>query len=512
MNQRIKRIIDVIKKNDIFSSMNPTKLCTILEELGPTYIKIGQILSTRVDLLPDEYIKELSKLRSSALPLDSNTVKNILNDSYVSIDEIFNNVESTPVGSASIAQVHIGYLKDNTKVVIKIKRPNIDDIMIEDINLLKEAVKYLHLNKIIKAVDLELVLDELENTTKLELDFNNEVNNLLRFRKDNKDINYIYIPKVYPELCTKNTIVMEYIEGVPINKTSYLKDNGFDLETIALLLSENYLYQALDCGFFHADPHPDNILITNNNITYLDFGMMGSLNARNKELLKDCTKAIINENYSEVSRILLLLSTQIKEVDNAKLQSDIRNILTRYGSSSLEDISIKLFIKDMFNMLQSNSLILDKDITMLIRGIGIIEGVLNDLDPNINLVGVLANKLEKDTVTSIVSSKNIKKIGKSIITGANGLVKLPSDLSNLITSINNGEIKFKVEFSDSSTHIDKIEKLLHEFIVGFLDGILIIGLCITDDIILKSILTFFIVVLSVWLIYAFCKDRFHNGY
>jgi ubiquinone biosynthesis protein len=272
------------------------------------------------------------------------------------------------------------------------------------------------------------------------------------------------------------------------------------------------LYQALDCGFFHADPHPDNILITNNNITYLDFGMMGSLNARNKELLKDCTKAIINENYSEVSRILLLLSTQIKEVDNAKLQSDIRNILTRYGSSSLEDISIKLFIKDMFNMLQSNSLILDKDITMLIRGIGIIEGVLNDLDPNINLVGVLANKLEKDTVTSIVSSKNIKKIGKSIITGANGLVKLPSDLSNLITSINNGEIKFKVEFSDSSTHIDKIEKLLHEFIVGFLDGILIIGLCITDDIILKSILTFFIVVLSVWLIYAFCKDRFHNGY
>jgi ubiquinone biosynthesis protein len=284
---------------------------------------------------------------------------------------------------------------------------------------------------------------------------------------------------------------MEYIEGVPINKTSYLKDNGFDLETIALLLSENYLYQALDCGFFHADPHPDNILITNNNITYLDFGMMGSLNARNKELLKDCTKAIINENYSEVSRILLLLSTQIKEVDNAKLQSDI---------------------KDMFNMLQSNSLILDKDITMLIRGIGIIEGVLNDLDPNINLVGVLANKLEKDTVTSIVSSKNIKKIGKSIITGANGLVKLPSDLSNLITSINNGEIKFKVEFSDSSTHIDKIEKLLHEFIVGFLDGILIIGLCITDDIILKSILTFFIVVLSVWLIYAFCKDRFHNGY
>jgi ubiquinone biosynthesis protein len=417
-----------------------------------------------------------------------------------------------PIGSASIAQVHIGYLKDDTKVVIKIKRPNIDEIMLEDIAMLKEAVKYLHLNKFIKAIDFELVLDELYNSTIQELDFNNEVNNLLRFRKENKDIPYVYTPKVYPELCTKNTIVMEYIEGVSINKTSYLKDNGYDLENIALLLSENYLHQALDNGFFHADPHPDNILITEEAITFLDLGMMGKLSNRNKELLKECTKAIIDENYTEVARILLDMSTQVKEVDITKLQQDIRIILTRYGASSLDDINITLFIKQMFNMLQSNNLILDKDITMLIRGIGIIEGVFKELNPNINLVQVLANKLEKETVNNIISEKNIKKIGKTLVSSTNGLLNLPNNLSNLISAVSNGEVKFKVEFSNSTAHIDKLEKLLHELIVGFLDGVLIIGLCITQDDILRYILLFFIIVLSLWLFYVMLRDKFHDGY
>jgi ubiquinone biosynthesis protein len=149
---------------------------------------------------------------------------------------------------------------------------------------------------------------------------------------------------------------------------------------------------------------------------------------------------------------------------------------------------------------------------MLIRGIGIIEGVFKELNPNINLVQVLANKLEKETVNNIISEKNIKKIGKTLVSSTNGLLNLPNNLSNLISAVSNGEVKFKVEFSNSTAHIDKLEKLLHELIVGFLDGVLIIGLCITQDDILRYILLFFIIVLSLWLFYVMLRDKFHDGY
>ncbi len=511
MKDRLKEIIEVLKENNITHGINPVKLCKILEELGPTFIKIGQILSTRVDLLPEEYTNELSKLRSNAIPLDFQTVKNILNESYGNVDEYFKSIKHTPIGSASIAQVHIAYLISGEKVVIKIKRPGIDDKIKTDIKLLKEAVSCLHLNKFIKVFDFNLVLDELYNTTLQELDFSNEVNNLVRFSENNKD-SYIYSPKVYLDLCRDNAIVMEYIEGLKINDTSKLIDSGYNLNNVALLLSENYIKQALDDGFFHADPHPDNIMVRDDKIVYIDLGMMGTLSKKNKLLLKNCMKAIISSDYNEVARILLDMSEVSGEVDHMKLVNDIKSILMNFGSSSLNDIDITKFIKDMFKMLQENKLILDNDVTMLVRGIGIIEAVLEKLDSNINLVEVLTNKIKKDSFKETISIDTIRNVGKTVINSTNGLLKLPGEVSNLITSISNGEIKFKVEFSDSNNHIDKLEKLLHELIITFLDGILIICLCFSKSHEQREILGLFVIVLSVWLFIKMLIDRMHNGY
>lgn len=511
MKDRLKEIIEVLKENNITHGINPVKLCKILEELGPTFIKIGQILSTRVDLLPEEYTNELSKLRSNAIPLDFQTVKNILNESYGDVDKYFKSIKHTPIGSASIAQVHIAYLISGEKVVIKIKRPGIDDKIKTDIKLLKEAVSCLHLNKFIKVFDFNLVLDELYNTTLQELDFSNEVNNLVRFSENNKD-SYIYSPKVYLDLCRDNAIVMEYIEGLKINDTSKLIDSGYNLNNVALLLSENYIKQALDDGFFHADPHPDNIMVRDDKIVYIDLGMMGTLSKKNKLLLKNCMKAIISSDYNEVARILLDMSEVSGEVDHMKLVNDIKSILMNFGSSSLNDIDITKFIKDMFKMLQENKLILDNDVTMLVRGIGIIEAVLEKLDSNINLVEVLTNKIKKDSFKETLSIDTIRNVGKTVINSTNGLLKLPGEVSNLITSISNGEIKFKVEFSDSNNHIDKLEKLLHELIITFLDGILIICLCFSKSHEQREILGLFVIVLSVWLFIKMLIDRMHNGY
>ena len=195
-----------------------------------------------------------------------------------------------------------------------------------------------------------------------------------------------------------------------------------------------------------------------------------------------------------------------------KLVNDIKSILINFGSSSLNDIDITKFIKDMFKMLQENKLILDNDVTMLVRGIGIIEAVLEKLDSNINLVEVLTNKIKKDSFKEAISIDTIRNVGKTVINSTNGLLKLPGEVSNLITSISNGEIKFKVEFSDSNNHIDKLEKLLHELIITFLDGILIICLCFSKSHEQREILGLFVIVLSVWLLIKMLIDKMHNGY
>ena len=182
-----------------------------------------------------------------------------------------------------------------------------------------------------------------------------------------------------------------------------------------------------------------------------------------------------------------------------KLVYDIKSILINFGSSSLNDIDITKFIKDMFKMLQENKLILDNDVTMLIRGIGIIEAVLEKLDSNINLVEVLTNKIKKDSFKETISIDTIRNVGKTVINSTNGLLKLPGEVSNLITSISNN-------------HIDKLEKLLHELIITFLDGILIICLCFSKSHEQREILGLFVIVLSVWLLIKMLIDRMHNGY
>lgn len=510
--ERFKEILNVLKESDLKSGINPKKLVSILEKLGPTFIKIGQILSTRVDLLPDSYIKELGKLRSNVTPLEFNEVEKILKKEYKNPHEYFSYINKIPTGSASIAQVHKATMKNGEKVVLKIKRPLIDEELECDILLLKRAVNTLHLNTFIKIIDLNEVLDQLYKTTKEETNFEVEVKHLEKFIENNSSVSYISSPKVYENLCTKNVIVMEYIEGIKINDTESLINNGYDLKLIAKKLAENYIKQALDDGFFHADPHPDNILISDDKIVFIDLGMMGTLSNKNKSLLKRCIGAIVVEDYQEVSRILVDMSTKNGEVDYLKLRNDIKSILTEFGDSNLENIKTSKFITDMFKMLQSNHLILDYDVTMLIRGIGIIEGVLEKLDSKISLIQVLKDRYSSEMIGNLLNSDSIKRRGQKILKSTHDITAIPSEVLNLVSSINNGEAKFKFEFSDSSNQVDKIESLVHEIVVGFIDGCLIIGATFVNDEQVKAIFIIAIMILSGFLIFKMLFDHKHKGY
>ena len=509
--ERLNEVVKIIKDSNLISGITPKKLCDTIEKLGPTYIKIGQIMSTRVDILPVNYCNELSKLRSNVTPFPYEKIENILRDNYSNFDDLFSYVEHTPLGSASIAQVHRATLKSGDDVVIKIKRPGIDDVVKTDLKLLKKAINILHLNKLVKVMDLNDVIDQLTETTMEELDFTIETNHLIEFKNLNLICDSIDCPSVYKDLCTKDVIVMSYIDGTSINDIEKLKYEGFNLKRLAELLSDNYIKQALTDGFFHADPHPNNILVNQNGIQYIDLGMVGRLSEKNKSSLRDCIKAIIFEDYKQVSRIIVSMSTKLDDIDYLNLENDVSRILKNYSNTNLKKINIVDFISEMFSMLRNNKLVLDKDVTLLIRGIGIIEAVLEELDPKINLLNVLISS-EKYKIENFVNKDTITNVSKKIVKNIDSAIDLPSEVSTLLKTVNNQEAKFKVELSDSHKQIDKIEDLVHEIILGFIDGCLIIASVMVNDIVLNSVLIIFVIIVSIWLIIKMIIDAIHKGY
>ena len=509
---RLNEIISIIVSNDIVKDRSPKNIRKTLEDLGPTFIKIGQILSTRVDLIPSEYALELAKLRSEVTPIPYDKIISLLKESYGDDFSKFVDISEKPIGCASIAQVHTAKVKGLGKVVLKIKRPGIDDEIKNDIELLKDAVKILHLSHFIKIMDLEMVLDEIYKCTLKELDFEEEKKNMISFLDSNKTEKYITCPKVYSEFCLKNVVVMEYIEGIMVSNFDAIERAKYDKKLIVRELGNNYMKQALDDGLFHADPHPDNICLSKGKIVFLDWGMVGGINKKNRGLLSDCMKGIIYEDYDRVADDLVSMSSKRGDFSYDKLVKDVEDILSVFTSMELCDIDVKKFMSDIFNMLRSNNLVLDYDVTLLIRGICVIESVMKQLDPSTSLFEVLENRVKHDEIRSFVSKDNLKKISRDLVKSGNSLVSLPNRFDKLMRSVSNGDFKFKFELNDSSKHVDKIENLVHELILGFIDGCLILGYSLCSSRSIKCFFLIFIIVISAWLLLKMIFDLFHKGY
>ena len=509
--ERLKEIISILKDSNILSGITPDKVYDVISKLGPTFIKMGQIISNRYDILPKEYCDVLAKLRSDVNPMSFLDVKEILEEEYGNIYDIFLSIDQDCLGSASIAQVHKAKLKNGEDVVIKVQRNNIYETMSLDVKLLKKAINILHLNSIIRVIDLDEVIDEMFDLAKEEMNFEIEANHLVEFKENNKDINYVDAPFVYKNLVTKRTLVMEYIDGIKLDEIDKLNESGYDLKEIGLKLANNYIKQAVDDGFYHADPHPDNIVIRDGKIVFLDLGMMGRLSGRNRTLLKDCMKAIVKNDVYEVERVLLNMSTSYGEINHTKLRADIQVIIDKSADLNLKDIDILDFINSMFTMLKENNIKLNRNITMLVRGIGVIEGTLGLIAPDISLFMVLTNKIKEESLSEILSKDAIIKTSRNIINAGNTLPKIPNDLLNLISDINKGETKFDIEMSNSGKQIDKLEVMLHQLVIGILDAALLLGASMVTSVTLRNIYIIIAVILTIWLVFRMIIDRIHKG-
>jgi ubiquinone biosynthesis protein len=482
---RLREMAGTLKRHGIIHGISPEKLKAIFEDLGPTFVKLGQIMSMRTDMLPKSYCDTLAELRTDVKPLTYEEVIRVIESEYGrGTDEVFLKVFEEHIGSASIAQVHKAVLKNGKIVVLKIQRPGIYQTMERDIQLLKKALSF---NKILKInignIDFNMFLDEMWATAQKEMDFIAEADYIKEFTDLNADIVYVAFPHIERHLTTSRVLVMEYIAGVQIDDLENLRKLGYDINEIGIKLAENYVKQIVDDGLFHADPHPGNIYIRDGKIVWLDLGMVGRITNRDRILLKKIILSVVQQNVEDLIEIFLALDTIKGQVNHTKLYEDIESLLVRFGDVDLADLHLGQIMEEVKDILNFHQISLPSGIAMLVRGVITIEGVLAFCSPQVNFVQIMANHISGNMLKDI----DLKKESLAAAISLNGFVKnslaLPEQLSNVLKMAMRGQTKINVALSTADEPVRRANMMIDKLTICLLCASLIIGssiVCTSD--------------------------------
>lgn len=482
--KRLKEITSVLHKYAISRGVTPEKLRLILEELGPTYIKLGQIASMHSDILPKKYCDELMRLRSDVAPMPFEQVKEVLEEAYgCPYTEIFAEVDPVPLGAASIAQVHKAVLKTGEKVVVKVQRKGIYDIMSRDIGLLHKAVRLLPPISMKGLVDLDMVLDELWAVTQEEMNFLIEASNLEEFAKKNEDVAFVGTPALFKEYTTTHVLVMEYIDGFEIDEKEKLLENGYDLKEIGTKLVDNYIKQVMDDGFFHADPHPGNVRIRGGKIIWIDMGMMGRLTERDKDLIAEAIKGVAANDVALILEVVMALGEFQGRPDQSELYRDIGDLLSKYATVDMGSLDLAEVIQDLMEVMKKNKIRMPHGLTMLARGLTHMEGVLADLAPEINMVGIAAARMTGSFTLDKDWKKALKHNARSVYRSLHKALDIPALTADILHGFLKGQNRINLDLHATDDLNEMLTRLVKRIIMGFLAMALLISssiICTTD--------------------------------
>ena len=487
--ERLRQIITILGKHkaieSLITSKHPERIKDAFEELGPTFIKMGQMLSTRPDLVSDALADEFKMLQDNVKTDDFSVVKSIIESSFgVPVNNIFNTIEEIPVASASMAQVHAATLKDGTKVAVKIQHAGIKGMMLNDISLFEKALPFFKIAPTSKIMDPAALIKELKKSCENELDFTVEAKNIHLFYKNNSDLDYMDCLREYPEYAKENILVMDFVTGIKITDIDDLKAQNYDIKKIAQNLVNNYMKQAFEDGFFHADPHPGNIVVRNGKITFLDFGMMGVMSDSTLKRLNDLLYSIYIEDTEEMTNAVLKLCIKRGKVDRDKLNSEIKDFYYTYiDGVSLKDMKFHIVIAKLTTICAENNLSLPEEVTMFMRGLLNIVGVVETLDPEITLISALGPYMEKYMADKFNPVKELKDYLKSLYDLGKVTPKIPVKLADVLDKLKDGTLEVKVEHNHNKLEkmFDQLDYITNKIVIGMLLFALIVGSSILAD-------------------------------
>jgi len=425
----------------------PQRLRLVLEELGPTFIKLGQMLSTRPDLVPPEIITELKKLRALVHFVPADTIKSIIESELGQpISGLFENFDDTPLAAASLAQVHRAVLKGK-QVVLKVQRPDIAKITAVDIDIMRSvarlAERYSATVYLINSVGL---VEEFAQQIKKELDFRMEAHNIRRFAQNFARDKTIHIPNVYLELCTRRIVTMEYLDGINISDTQRLIDEGYNLRLIARRGAILGFKTAFQHGFFHADPHPGNIFVLPGNVIGLvDFGMMATLSLRDRERLAKLIYFISVRDDKRVARALNELMESEETIPAEDLESSMSAIVKEYGDVPVRELRLAGMLFAMMQAILTHGGRLRPELLWVTKSIATQEEIARSLNADFNLIDLGKPYAQKILTRKLNPLRQPHELYYWLIDALDMARDLPYNVGIILRKFRKGRLKIEFE-------------------------------------------------------------------
>ena len=477
--RRLKEIYSILQKHHFLRGFSPEEFRAMLEDLGPSFVKIGQTLSTRSEILPKAYCDELAKLQMECDPLPFDQMLEALDDIYGERQgDIFDAIDPTPLGSASLAQVHKARLANGDVVAVKIQRPGVKATMALDIDIMRMVARQAsRFMKDDQMLDLRDVVEELWATFLEETDFQREAANLQEFARLNKDVAFIDSPHVYPELCGEYVLVMEYIDGIPILATDRLRAAGYDLEEIGEKILDNYATQILDHGFFHADPHPGNLLIRNRKVVYIDLGIMGRLSPHDRAGFGNIIQAVGMQSATELKTALMsfAIAKDNAAIDHTRFLADLDLLLEDYGSCDVADIDIGMFLNDILMLTRSCKVTLPSSITSVSRGLVTLEGTILPFIPNENVVSIINAHIQRTKDPAEELAGAMEDLALALRSSARGSMDAAQYSGEALKMLTRGQLKVNTEVLGSEAPLSHLGKIVNRLTIGIIIAGLFIG-------------------------------------
>lgn len=429
------------------------------EEMGGLLIKVGQFLSSRVDLLPKSIVEELATLQDRVRPDSWSHIVSVLHHELGPLDRSFLWFASEPLAAASLGQVYEAVLHDGTRVAVKVQRPEMRRIVEADLRALTWVVRLAtRLTRFGRTFDLFVVLREFRKMVYQELDYHQELLNTERIREELRGMTNVHVPKTYPAFSTGRVLVMEFYQGVKINQPDVLRERGLSPTRIATQAIHLYLYMVMDEGLYHADPHPGNLLVSDDgSLVLLDYGMVGSLDTATKRHLRSLFVAVSEQRPGDLVESLQSLGMLRTGADKARLKQQVSYLFERYYAETLHqlnELDIKALLRDFEHLLQDQSIQIPGEFAFLGRAIAILVGLATALDPSINLIEIFtpyARRFVTEDAGGVAgyAARRASQWGRNI-------VELPGLLTHMLKDIDQGELEAKVHWDEGTQQIKRL--------------------------------------------------------
>jgi ubiquinone biosynthesis protein len=485
----LHRFIPLRKRLKIFARWHeveqrtiPQRLRMAFSELGPSFIKLAQLLSTRPDLITPEYANEFKKLQDKVPPYPSDIAKKIIESEFsASLSDVFDSFDTVPAAAASIAQVHSATLKSGENVIVKVQRPNIRNILETDIAILgaiaRLMLKYIPESKLF---DPEGVVEEFARTVMREVDFVVEAKNAQRFKRNFKDNEHIYIPDVYAEFLSSRVIVMERIDGIRIDDIEAIDGLGVDRAELAKRGVNAYFKMILEDGFFHADPHPGNIFVmADGRIGLMDFGIVGWLASDVIDNIARAFLAILNRNFSQFIDLYIELGLVNQDVDiesfKRELRSDLVYIMEPLYDMTLSEINFSEYLEAMTHLVLKHGLKVPSELLLMNRTILIVDNIGRQLDPDFNLMAAARPYAEKMVQSRLSPERIVSRATENLSEISDLLLDTPKQVNRLLRKTLRNEVSFKIDPIGMDRLIQDIDRSSNRVAFSMVIAALIVG-------------------------------------